>query len=208
MIWFLKSRIRQWVETDVVHHGRGMVVHCSCDHICMIFDKGTSFPYQNMSTSTTPLDELKGWIDPLISNATPRWIEAWVSIVKKDLDVVVQYWFRFIRNSIMPPPNYSILNHRNVACLEYIIPIEASTWDLLLSRRCRWGPNNTKSKGRITELISEPDLVHRMDRHSTFLVTKNTFLTNKFNRSFHNRHVLTSFNYNFEYWELKVSLAL
>ncbi|KAG5586186.1 hypothetical protein H5410_046620 [Solanum commersonii] len=63
----------------------GTVVHCSRDHINAVLDRGSHFDYPNLATTTTSLDELKGWLAPLISDTTSRWIEVEVPIEKKDL---------------------------------------------------------------------------------------------------------------------------
>lgn len=54
----------------------------SHDHINALLYKGARFAFQNMATSTTPLDVIKKWI---ASNTTKRWIKAGFPIEKKDL---------------------------------------------------------------------------------------------------------------------------
>ncbi|KAG5599024.1 hypothetical protein H5410_030394 [Solanum commersonii] len=59
---------------------RGTIVHCSRDYINAVLDRASDFDYPNLATTTTSLDELKGWLGPFISDNTPRWIEAGVPI--------------------------------------------------------------------------------------------------------------------------------
>ena len=65
----------------------GMVVHCRYDHINAALDIGKKLNYLNFSTSTTPLDELKRCLDPVISDTTLRWIDSGVWIEKRDSSV-------------------------------------------------------------------------------------------------------------------------
>jgi len=57
------------------------------------------------------LDELRGWLAPLLSDATPPWIAEGMVIEKRDIIVVVRYWLGFIYSSLMSSQNESIIHH-------------------------------------------------------------------------------------------------
>uniref|UniRef100_M1D9K8 Uncharacterized protein n=1 Tax=Solanum tuberosum TaxID=4113 RepID=M1D9K8_SOLTU len=69
---------------------RGIKVGCCSDLINDVLERATEFKhdYEGMATAQS-LDDLKGWLSPLLSDSTPRWIEVGVQIKKKDLNVVV-----------------------------------------------------------------------------------------------------------------------
>lgn len=100
----------------------GKEVGCSREYIKTLM--GTEFqfahPYDGFLVSQF-LNDLKGWLEPLISKTTPRWIEVGTPIDKRDSSITSQFWFGIINNIIMPSQNKSIIRYPKAACLWFII---------------------------------------------------------------------------------------
>ncbi|KAG5630790.1 hypothetical protein H5410_002507 [Solanum commersonii] len=125
-------------------------------------------PYLGFSI-VPDLDDLKGWLALMISDITPRRLDAGSPIEKRDMNIGSRYWFGFMSSTIMPSQNESIMRHPKAACLgdgcesqiDIDIPAISCSRSTSITELCRHAgvPRDPASDIEVT-LSSSTDIRH------------------------------------------------
>lgn len=82
----VQGRLVSCSETDI-----NDLLYCSTRDRHLLVDK----------IEKNTLDDLKGWLAPLLSDAAPPWLAEGAIIEKKNINIPTHYWFRFISSNLM-----------------------------------------------------------------------------------------------------------
>lgn len=104
----------------------------------------------------TNLDGIKSWLAPTIGIRLPSSLEEGAIIEKKEMNVMAQFWFRFISSNLMPSQNELILQHSKIALVECIMDRrKLNLGSIIASKiltRAKQLQNSPPFPGLITEL--------------------------------------------------------
>lgn len=123
---------------------RDKEVECQREHINGILGRplNSSCLYEGFSVVPS-INDLKGWLAPMIFDVTSKCIGVWVPIEKRSMNIASSFWFVFISRSIMPSHNKSFLHLAKKAFLGFIMSRRRIDLGLLISQNMALKPSRS-----------------------------------------------------------------
>ena len=110
---------RRLQESEVVYvvKVRGKRVKCGSSDINAELGCSKNMRSDLVDKLKEELNDMKGWLAPLLCDVTPPWITPGVEIEKRDLNLAACYWLKFVSSNLMPSQNESIVRRSKAALL-------------------------------------------------------------------------------------------